>query len=352
MTSQHAIYSPSSAHRWTNCPASATAIAMLPAQEEGDAAKEGTEAHEELERVLNGGAPDPEHPAAYCVALAINYVKQLPPGKQWVEKRVELTKDIWGRCDFAHFDEASGTLTILDLKNGYIDVQAERNEQLMIYAAASIYTHNLPVKWVRLVVVQPNSFMPVPRVKQWVTTADDLFAFAQTIAKIPAGTLTFKAGEHCRYCPAFGKCEATKDLLANLQVMIQHSPSELRADQIALVKACEKPISDWFKSLDKEWTKRALTGTVPAGMKLVKAQKHKVWNDESAARDKIAAELGVQALEPPTPTQAEKLGMDATWIASNSNRPDGGPALAFENDKRPVWEAKSVEKMFQGVTGK
>jgi hypothetical protein len=47
-------------------------------------------------------------------------------------------------------------------------VDVEENEQLRIYAAASMFTHNLPVKWIRYVVVQPNDWRPfVPRVKQW-----------------------------------------------------------------------------------------------------------------------------------------------------------------------------------------
>ena len=66
----HAVYAPSSAHRWTVCTASAEAITKLPEQESSEAAEEGTEAHSELERVLNGGAPDKEHPGAYGVALA------------------------------------------------------------------------------------------------------------------------------------------------------------------------------------------------------------------------------------------------------------------------------------------
>lgn len=41
----HACYSPSSAHRWTVCTASATAIAALGEQEEGEEAAEGTRAY-------------------------------------------------------------------------------------------------------------------------------------------------------------------------------------------------------------------------------------------------------------------------------------------------------------------
>lgn len=363
--SDHAIYAPSSAHRWINCTASATAIAHLPEQEEGEEAKEGTSAHEEIERCLGvynndddvgggalipGDSINPDHPAAYGVSLLLDYVRQLPPGRLWIEQRVELTPHIWGRCDVAHYDEAGETLTIVDYKNGYVDVQAEENEQLMIYAAASIYTHNLPARHVRLVVVQPNSFMPVPRVKQWVTSSDALYQFATRIAAIPAGPLTFAAGEHCRYCPLFGRCEPTRDLLAQLSVALQHTPDEVPPANRAIFKALEKPVSDWFKSADKAWTKDALTKGAPDGMKIVQTQKHRAYKPgvEDAVRALIVEKCGVQALELPTPAQAEKLGVDVTPY---TERPNGGPALAFASDKRPEWRAKSAAEMFKGVAG-
>lgn len=361
MTDAHAVYAPSSAHRWSNCTASAEAIAALERvvpPEEGEAAQEGTEAHEEIERCLApvpqlGGEPmdvNPDHPAAYGVSLLLDYVKQLPPGDLWVEQRVELTPAIWGRCDVAHFDRATETLTIVDYKNGYVDVQAEENEQLQIYAAASLYTHNLPAKWIRLVVVQPNSIMPVPRVKQWVTSADALFAFATRVAGIPKGAKEFKAGEHCRYCPLFGRCEASKDVLARLATMLMHGPQEVTPDQASMFIATRKPIEDWFKALDKSLMQKAMTGTKIPGMKLVATTKHRDWKDPAEARKIVVATVGEDALDLCTPAQAEKLGMAEAAVAKLAIKPDGGPALAFESDKRPTFERKSVEKMFEAVT--
>lgn len=348
-TRSHAIYSPSSAHRWMHCTASAEAIAVLPPQEEGEAARAGTEAHEELERVLGGGASDPDHPGAYIVALAVDYVRQLPPGKMWIESRVELTPAIWGRCDVLHWHDESSTLTVLDMKNGFIDVPVEENEQLMIYAAAAMMTHNLPVKWVRLVIVQPNSFIPgVQKVKQWIVGVDPLYEFAQRAAKVPADLKVFKTGEHCRYCPLFGRCEASRDLLAQLSIALQHTPDEVTPAQRAAFKTCERPIADWFKSADKLWTADALKSGAPEGMKIVTATTRRAWKDEAAARALILEKLGPSALELPTPAQAEKAGLDISGLA---DAPQGGPVLAFASDKRKPWSRPSAAEMFQGVTG-
>lgn len=364
----HAVYAPSSAHRWMRCTASATAIAKIGGDGwdlSNGAAEEGTAAHEEIERCLvqldetwrakwgeTGSvlSVTADHPAAYGVSLLIDYVRQLPPGRLWIEQRVRLTDEIWGRCDVAHWDEAAETLTIVDFKNGFVNVEAEENEQLMIYAAASIYTHNLPAKWIRLVVVQPNSFLPVPRVKQWICGAADLYAFASRAAEIPGGTLTFTAGEHCRYCPMFGQCPASQDVLAQANFVFVNPPDSVHAEQVATFLALKKPIEDWFKTFEKSALKKSLAaGTVPPGMKIVKTQTRRAWKDENEARRVVLEKAGVEALDPPTPAQAEKLGIDVSDLAA---APEGGPALAFESDARSVWTPKTAVTMFAGVASR
>lgn len=350
----HAIYAPSSAHRWMTCTASAGAIAMLGAQEEGTEAAEGTAAHEEIERCYKESVArrrdppsclNPAHPAAYGVALVLDYVRQLPPGKFWVEQRVRLTDEIWGRCDVAHWDDAAQVLTIVDYKNGFVNVEAAENEQLLIYAAATVYTRNLPVRWIRLVVVQPNSILPVPRVKQWICDADHLFAFAQRAAAVPQGKLEFVAGEQCKYCPLFGRCPASADVLARFSVVLAAPPEQVPPAQRAIFMATKKPVEDWFKAADKAWTKDAIASGAPPGMKLVQTTKHRAWKNEDEAREFIIQAKGVKALSPPSPAQAEKMGLD---VAELCDRPKGGPALAFDSDARVGFERTSAAEMFAG----
>lgn len=368
---QHAIYSPSSSHRWSRCTASATAIdaAGIALDLADGADEEGQEAHAEIERCLAplaaGGAAlpaNPDHSAAYGISLLLKYVAQLPPGRLWIEQRVELTKDVWGRCDVSHFHETTGVLTIVDYKNGYVNVEAQENEQTRIYGGASIFQHCIPAKYVRYVIVQPNSFMPVPRVKQWIEPTDPAHPvdptwikprepfqqFLQRIAGIPAGKLEFIAGEHCRYCPLFGQCPASKDVLAAFTAAIVNPPDKVRPEQVAPFLACEKPIADWFKALDKSVTKAALAGAAIPGMKLVATTKHRAWIDEAEARKVVVGQCGDAALDLCTPSQAEKLGVDVSKLSA---APPGGPALAFESDKRKPFERKSAAEMFSSVTG-
>jgi hypothetical protein len=280
--------------------------------------------------------------------LLLAYCRGLPPGQFWVEQRVHLTEQIWGRCDVAHWDEASATLTIVDYKNGFVGVDAEENEQLRIYGAGSIYTHKLPAKWIRYVVVQPRDFRPVPKVKQWMESAESLFAFAEKTAAIPRGPLTFVAGEQCTYCPLFGRCEASRDVLTKLSVMLANPPDAVPAAQVAIFKTCQKPIADWFKALDKDQLKVALKDAPPPGMAVVTSVTHRAWLDEAAARDKIYTEKGLDGLVAPSPAAAEEMGIDITGMAK---APPGGPVLAFASDKRKPWAPKSAAEMFKGVTG-
>lgn len=349
-SSLHAVYAPSSAHRWTECTASATAISQLGEQEEGEAAKKGTAAHTELEHVLGGGAADPDHPSAYAVALVVDYIKRLPAGRTWIEQRVFLTENIWGRLDVGHWHPESATLTILDLKDGFVDVSPVENEQERIYAAALIKEFNLPAEWIRYVICQPNSIVPGPRVKQWVEPVADLRAFAARVSAIPTGPLRFKAGDHCRYCPLFGRCDPTRDLLGHLGTMLQHTPEEIRPDQVQMVMSLKRPIEDWFKGLDKTATKAALAGNIPPGGFLVTAVRHRAWKSEPEARAAVVGTLGVDALELPTPAQAEKLGMDKAAVATLAETPEGSPVLAFGSDKRKPWVPRTGAEMFGTLT--
>lgn len=337
---------------------------MLPPQESGDEAEEGREAHSELERrvgPLDGEFVDPatmpilpaddDHPAAYAVAMMIAFIRQIPPGRMWVEKRVQLTPQIWGTADIQHWHEESGTLTIPDLKNGMRAVDPDK-EQNRLYGAASMFTHNLPVKWLRSVIVQPYDWRPfVPRVKQHVEDVDSLYAWAQKVAAIPYGPRKFTAGPHCRDCPLFGKCDASTDMLSNFGAVMfgLASPESVPLAQRALFMALDKPISDTFKNAKKIWEKAAIAGSVPPGMKLVTARGHKSWVNPVEARALVLEKLGVDALDLPTPAQAIERGIDEAAVNALAPRPNGSPVLAFDNDKRPEWKLPTGSSMFAGL---
>lgn len=362
---QHAVYAPSLGGVWAaddGCTAAPEAIAAMRRvvpEEDREEAEDGTAAHDELERCIGSlcgefvdpatmpiKSVDPDHPAALGVMRAINYIRQIPPGRMWVEQRVALTPQIWGRADLQHWHEESATFTTLDLKNGFLGVDADA-EQLRIYDAAGMFTYNLPVKWFRNVVCQENDFRPVPRVKQHIESVESLYAWATKIAAIPNGPKEFRFGQHCRDCPLFGTCEPTKDILAQFATVVA-TGSDPTPEQIPLFLACKKPIDHFFESLTKNGTKKALAGNMPPGMGLFTSVKHRTWKNEATARKAVFEAKGIDALKPPTPAQAEDMGIDVSELAT---KPDGGPVLAFLSDKRTPWAPKSAAEMFKDVPG-
>jgi hypothetical protein len=359
----HAVYAPSSAYRWTRCTASAEGIANSGAKldlTDGED-EEGTEAHEEIARLLKPLAEyglaeffiDPNHPAFVGIGLMFDFVRQLMMNRNdqvWIEERTRLTDQIWGTPDVIHWSPATGMLTVADYKNGHVAVNAERNEQLRIYAAAFIATHQLPVKFIRYVIVQPNDFRPVPRVKQWSESYADLYAFAIEVAKIPHQPKTFTPGEHCTYCPLFGRCEATRDILRDVSALVAGlvTPEEITPEQWALFLICEKPIADAFKNAKNVLKKRMLQGVELPGLKLVESTKHRAWSNPVEARALVLAKLGVDALDLPTPAQAIERGLDEVTVHAMAPRPEGSPTLAFANASGKPWK-KPVQEMFAGV---
>jgi hypothetical protein len=69
-----------------------------------------------------------------------------------------------------------------------------------------------------------------------------------TVAAIPKGPKSFKAGEQCTYCPLFGRCDASRDILAQIGALVAGlmTPDQVTAEQRALFLACQKPIADAF----------------------------------------------------------------------------------------------------------
>jgi hypothetical protein len=377
MNAAHAVHAPSSAKRWSKCPGSAQAIAAIDdyyePEEEGEAATEGTQAHDEIDKMFkplgsrsgeadlvdisdfhNLVTPAPlDHPAAYGLRLVYDAVKKIIEqyGKvaMWVEQRVHLTQAIWGRCDIAIWVPSHRLLIILDYKNGMRAVDAEDNDQTGIYAAGTIKTQGIDPLHIQHCIVQPNDWRHfVPRVKWWTEgrAALDL----RTIEWITAVGQTFlKAGEHCRDCPLFGTCDPSVDLLTQFGAVIAGlvNPANVRPEQVAMFFSLQKPIEDQIKAFKKAWSDAATKGNkAPAGMKFVAEEGRRKWTNEQEAWKRLGYPDAPEWMKLPTPSQAEELGIKVDDIASK-----GKPfkVLAPESDKRKPWTGPEAGKMFAAV---
>ena len=204
---QHALLSPSSAHRWLACPASVGASQGIPDTSSVHAA-EGSAAHELAAQCL--GDTLPMEPAPLVGQQASNGVTFTAEMAGYVGDYVEFVRG-WARggalmveqaLDLAAITGEAGAqgtadavivagsrLHVIDLKYGRgVRVDAERNPQLILYALAALDTLDPlgEVTDVMLTIHQPR----LEHVSSWEATADELRALLPRIRAAAHRALT------------------------------------------------------------------------------------------------------------------------------------------------------------------
>ena len=281
----------------------------------------------------------------------------LRPGISRVEVKARcahIDPDLHGRCDVWHFGD-DGWLTIFDYKYGRIDVSPERNSQLLIYLDGIYREHIEPlgraVNGVRLIIGQPRSLSPGPRVKEWTCSLEDLLDFELELRVAVHELRTnphFRLGPWCKYCPALGDCPASQDAISNIAPILLQA--DIGANEAGKILALKDLLEKKIKTAQAVAEEALLKGQKVDGYFLATECKHRQWRDEDMAREAVLESVGVSALKLPTPAQVETFGADAKAITDRlAFTPPGGPTLARAGDKRAPYIAKSTAQMFAGT---
>lgn len=208
--------------------------------ESGDAAQEGTLAHDWAAKVLTSVAtindvPDPEMRryvdgyVKFCQALCGPYELY------GIEEKAG-DEHISGTCDF--FNWSPYELTIVDLKYGYGWVWPEDNWQLITYACLVWLKHGnqgqiTPPK-VRLIIYQPRANKPGGSTHDWVFDGDLLRGYwnqiCNRVAEIESGTETAVAGKHCRYCRAIVDCKTNREACSHVLDFAQKPEVQIQSN--------------------------------------------------------------------------------------------------------------------------
>jgi Protein of unknown function (DUF2800) len=342
---EHATYSLSSTARWLECPASARIAASMPVKERsGAAADAGTRVHKSIELAVKSGKKfdelDLDDDSYEPVALVLSFLRQLGDGRVFTEHRVGFRDipDAWGTLDLFHDPVVTNPVfTVIDYKNGAWDVAAKDNKQLLSYAAAHVDALKDPVwrEWFRLVIIQPNSFMvgETSPIKQWIAHISEIRAHKEKIrAAVARGNAGEKPipGAHCRYCPAFGSCEATQGLLPFISEAIKLPTHAIPDEAIVKVLRILRGLTDYKNGLDKELLSRLADGRKIEGAELSATVPHRQWADESQAVHKLYAAYGVLGVEAVSPAKAEKLGPVGKEVVKDlSRKPTGAPKASY-----------------------
>lgn len=362
---KHALLSASSAHRWLKCPPSAVAAEAY--EDEGsEFAAEGTMAHEVAEAYARAGIlgdvgpiwaqmkefPQEmkEHAQAYN-----DYIQEHIKDDNAVvllEQRVDFSTwvpDGFGTCDCIIIQ--GDTLTIIDYKYGVgVPVSAVDNPQMRLYALGALndFGFAYDVEKVETHIFQPR----INNISDDQLTAAELLAWGEKVVKPIAqkaakGKGTYKAGEHCKFCPHAGRCRTlTKTCTEYVEThSLRVAVPVLAPHEVAEVLAMEPLVALWLKRVKAQALNTMLDGGEIPGYKLVEGkQGNRKWTDELQVAEALKAAgysqedyTETKLLSPAAMDKALGKKKAAELLADLVERSPGAPTIAELTDKRPTY---------------
>lgn len=379
---KHALLSPSSAHRWLNCPPSARLEATLPAKT-SEFAKEGSLAHSVCEvsaKLHFGKIKKAEYTKTIkklktdplwddeMLRTAETYVEHLAERAMQFNHEpyiaFEVPVDISdyvpeakGTCDCVMFGE--NTLIITDYKHGKgVAVSANNNPQLMLYALGALKRYNPlfgnAIKQIEINIDQPriNSY------ENWVCDTALLLQWGESIKPIAQmafeGLGEFKSAEWCQFCRANGICKAQAqqrssafDDFGNIEEI---NINLLTPDELGVILQRGKMLSDWYKSIQSQALEMLLGGKKIPGYKLVEGRSSRSWTNQDEALETLQKSGVDKAIIydyiPKTLAQLEKIIGVARFkemVGKFIHKPPGSPTLAEATDSRKEYNSAAID---------
>jgi hypothetical protein len=351
----HARLAPSSAHRWFECPGSIREIEKVASKgevssEQSPAARDGSISHLLLETCLHnntcpldyvgrsilfGGESVPiDKERAERVKVAYDHAMELrSDGYEIFAEEVVYPgdsigrEDCWGTADIIAIKDK--TLRVIDLKDGYVKVGANRNKQLMLYLLGAVETHELEgIENFVGTIVQPKlKEQGLPQITDSVYSSAEIDEFKDQFEKTAEATDDPEAplipGDHCKYCPTFPCRAVTEDALDAIGVdwgELVMTSANMDVESLTDERLCEMiEAAPMIRSLLESAEEIALTkiksGQSIEGLKVIRGRGSKVWNFDND--DEVVGKLQKMGMPKSvsiktkvvTPNQAIK----ATW---------------------------------------
>lgn len=383
--SDHALLSPSAAHRWMNCTPAPRLEATLPDRTSAYA-EEGTLAHSVCE--ITAKKKFKKVKAAECTRTikrlkkkelwddemlhtAETYVEHLSERAMQFEHepyiafevKVDISEYVpesFGRCDCVMF--GGDTLVIRDYKHGKgVPVSAEKNPQMMLYALGALKLYRPlfgeAIKKVDIGIDQPriNSY------DVWLCSTEELLAWGESVKptaqKAFMGLGEYKAGDWCQFCRANGCCKAQAALqtsafddFKDVATGALPDPALLTPEALGHVLNLGKTLVEWYNAAKKNALDLILSGTKVPGWKAVEGRSTRVWSDQDKALDKLLASgierAAIYDSVPKSLAQLEKVLGKAKFtelVGDFVLKPPGSPTLADEGDSRKEFSSAAAD---------
>lgn len=318
---QHALLSPSAAHRWLLCTPSAVAESKLP-ETAGEAAAEGTVAHAVVEAMLQAcqevdccyesiDSYDLSDAKAICrddemwqsALMHCQRVLDVVHGAgedvygMLVEERVsmeEFAPECRGTADTLVVTKHA--LWVIDYKYGQgVRVDAADNAQLKLYglgalAAVKDLFGYVPGE-VRLVISQPR----LNHYDEWSIESSELLAWGSDDLR-PRAELAARgegervAGDHCRWCRAKGVCRERTEASFAIAARALCPPADLTVDEIEQILQGADLLRECLKSIEEYALGATERGELPADrFRITEGRSLRKYRDDKEALDKLIA---------------------------------------------------------------
>jgi uncharacterized protein DUF2800 len=391
----HAFCSPSAWQRWSTCPGS-------PALEENEPdvpsefAKEGRLAHELSAELLSGVKFVDVPPTLFDGVNA--YVKgvhdrvdayKLAGAKSvrlMVEQKLDISevtgeKNAIGTADavfLAEFDDGA-VLEVRDLKFGMgVQVSAERNGQLMIYALGAFRKYGLLVDFKEIVISihQPRLF---EKPSEWQLSPKELLEFGEEVREKAQFALSLRGstealvnlvpGPHCHntFCKVAYRCPALaqsvhQEVYGEFQQMDDKDAVPLEPENrltapgnlsalLSRFMSRVPMIEAWCRSIRAQVETELVDGRAIPGYKLVLGRAGpRTWTDEDAVvklliADGQSPDKILTPRKPISPTQLEKVIKGAPILETLrelTKQSEGKPSVAPVDDPREPYVAQAA----------
>lgn len=334
LDSQHALLSPSSAHRWSVCTGSIQLSQQVPeTTTKNPAAVLGSIAHKIAELCFIQNKDPFEIYFEYkeeiksfrvdfdideilpAINSYIEYVKSHVSKDTitYLEHRIDidpLIPECFGTADFIAYDPKTKHCHIFDLKMGQIFVPVQGNLQLLLYAAGIRQSLHPDVDLFTLHIFQPL-IHNISTTVLYPNALDSVIGPLQSAAK-QALSLEAKfvpEAKICEYCRAKQICPSFQKIFDTLPLEIGSTPiTDASLTKKIQILNFEKSILNYIKDVKSELLQRALNGEEIPGWEVGKKRKMSKWNEDAEAH--LVEKLGENAYQDKkliTITEARKV---------------------------------------------
>jgi hypothetical protein len=302
-------------------------------------------------------------------------------GELMVEQRVDYSEaigqpDSFGTSDVIILSKDGSEIQVHDLKFGMgVKVDADENEQLMLYAIGALNEYGLvgDFKTICMVIHQPR----LNHLSEWSISLDELMAFkdrAKKAAEVAAMNISvFEANgkpkqlnlepgdAQCRFCKAKAMCPALLkrvmdtvaddfvDLDKPIVQQLASAEERIRLSDNAHLAEClgtVDMIESWCKAVRAKVEAELFAGHPVPGYKLVEGRRgSRKWIDEASVEqalrlmridEKLMYDFSL--ISPTTADKVLKKAHPEIWetVKTQITQAEGKPSVAPESDKRPA----------------